>query len=132
MTCAVIHDELSGGLTAAEHRYRAALHGDNNIRVDVKSYGKLFVEEVSGIAHTIQHARTPLTHKHTHTLHTHTLTRTHTSHTHAGLTHAWRTRIHVSHARTLHMCTHTSPTHAHFTDADTPQKHAHLQHTEIQ
>ena len=46
LTIAVLHDEYSKGLGEAEQRYRFHLYGENSIIVQVKSYFRLFIEEV--------------------------------------------------------------------------------------
>ena len=46
LTVAVIHDEYSKGLGEAEQQYRLYLYGENSIIIKVKSYFKLFIEEV--------------------------------------------------------------------------------------
>ena len=51
LTVAVIHDEYSKGLGEAEQQYRLHLYGENSIIVKVKSYFKLFIEEVSHLDH---------------------------------------------------------------------------------
>ena len=46
LTIAVLHDEYCKGLGEAEQRYRFHLYGENSIIVQVKSYFRLFIEEV--------------------------------------------------------------------------------------
>ncbi len=46
LTCAVIHDDYSEGLGEADQQYRLMLYGENSIDIKVKSYARLFFEEV--------------------------------------------------------------------------------------
>lgn len=46
LTCAQVHDNYGEGRTVAEHNYKIELYGKNSIQVEVKSYFRLFIDEV--------------------------------------------------------------------------------------